>query len=227
MNKLLVHEIAGFRVVRGDLVVGGIKRLALELALSKIKESKVACAVHEFGYSGLALALATKKCGKKAHLFWAGKPKNTYVTEHLKSFSNIQSHFVFEFEKQHEMSSFVKNWAKGNKAFHLPIGFNCELFRNELINIAKETISSPKEVWTTVGSGTTITCLREAWPSTKINGVNLGFLNHDNVEFTVLEKADEVAEEFPPYPSANFYDAKIWRFVKKHASKGAVIWNIA
>ncbi len=227
MDKLLVHKIAGFQVVRGDLVVGGIKRLALELALSKIKESKVACAVHEFGHSGLALAFATEKCGKETHLFWVGKPNITYITEHLKSFSNIRSHFVDGFEKQHETGSFVENWAKENKALYLPIGFNCELFRNELINIAKETISLPEEVWVTVGSGTTIACLREAWPSAKINGVNLGFLNHDNVEFTVLEKADEVAEKFPPYPSAPFYDAKIWRFVKKHASKGAVIWNIA
>ena len=227
MNKLLVHEIAGFRVVRGDLVAGGIKRLALELALVKVKESKVACAVHEFGHSGLALALAAEKCDKETHLFWVGKPNATYITEHLKSFSNIQSYFVDGFEKQHEMGNFVENWAKENKAFYLPIGFNCELFRNELINIAKETISSPKEVWVTVGSGTTISCLREAWSSAKIKGVNLGFLNHDNVEFTVHEKADEIAEEFPPYPSALFYDAKIWRFVKKYASKGAVIWNIA
>ncbi|USN87388.1 MAG: hypothetical protein H6779_03150 [Candidatus Nomurabacteria bacterium] len=226
MNKLSVHKIDGFRVVRGDLVPGGIKHLALEEALRHISEIKIACAVHEYGHSGLALAIAAMKMGKEAHIFLAGNPRYTYVTEYLKDFPNVFFHFANKVRKQHEVGNLVKNWARENEAFHLPIGFNCELFRTELIKLAKETITSPEEVWVAVGSGTTFGCLKEAWPKTKVCGVSLGFLLHD-VEYTVIEKSEEVAREYPPYPSAPFYDAKIWRFVKEKARRGAVIWNIA
>lgn len=40
------------------------------------------------------------------------------------------------------------------------------------------------------------------------------------------EKFDQKAKNPPPYPSAAHYDAKVWQFVKKHAKKGALIWNV-
>ncbi|MEZ4103944.1 MAG: hypothetical protein R3B60_01525 [Candidatus Paceibacterota bacterium] len=226
MDKLLVHNIAGFKVVRGDLVNGGIKRLALERALRFVKETRVACSVHEYGHSGLALAIAARETGKEAHIFLAGKPKDTYITEYLKDFPNVSFHFADKVKRQHEIGNFVERWVEENQAFYLPIGFDCELFRTELVELARETVPDPKEVWVTVGSGTTFGCLKEAWPKANIHGVNLGFLSHDVVH-KVIEELDEVAREFPPYPSAPFYDAKVWRFVKKYASKRAVIWNIA
>ena len=30
----------------------------------------------------------------------------------------------------------------------------------------------------------------------------------------------------PPFPSAPTYDAKAWKFIKEHASRGALFWNV-
>jgi hypothetical protein len=48
----------------------------------------------------------------------------------------------------------------------------------------------------------------------------------DNV-YSVPEEPEQEAELPPPYPSAIYYDAKIWRFIQKHAKPGALVWNIA
>ena len=30
----------------------------------------------------------------------------------------------------------------------------------------------------------------------------------------------------PPFPSAPTYDAKAWKFIREHASRGALFWNV-
>lgn len=43
-----------------------------------------------------------------------------------------------------------------------------------------------------------------------------------------LGKSGEKATgEVPPFPSLSEYDAKVWRFIKQYASKGALFWNVA
>ena len=41
------------------------------------------------------------------------------------------------------------------------------------------------------------------------------------------EKPEEPAEILPPFPSALYYDAKVWRFAEQHGSKDALIWNVS
>ena len=42
-----------------------------------------------------------------------------------------------------------------------------------------------------------------------------------------LDFSDSVAaEDAPPFPSVPTYDAKAWKFIKQHASKGALFWNV-
>ena len=33
--------------------------------------------------------------------------------------------------------------------------------------------------------------------------------------------------EMPPYNSEQFYDSKLWSFLKKHGKPGALAWNVA
>lgn len=40
------------------------------------------------------------------------------------------------------------------------------------------------------------------------------------------EKFEQPAKSPPPYPSCDNYDAKVWQFVSRHGSDGAVIWNV-
>ena len=35
------------------------------------------------------------------------------------------------------------------------------------------------------------------------------------------------AEDMPPFPSVSNYDAKAWKYMKEHASEGALFWNVS
>jgi hypothetical protein len=45
--------------------------------------------------------------------------------------------------------------------------------------------------------------------------------------FAANEKFAQRAKHPPPFPSAITYDAKVWRFMKRHASPGALFWNVS
>ena len=125
----------------------------------------------------------------------------------------------------------AKNYAKKHHAHFMPVGFDYPPFTDRLVNLARSLDVNPNEVWVSGGSGTTSRCLVKAWPSAIINTVNLGMMPNADMGtkhvFHVPEKPVDKAEVLPPYPSAIYYDSKIWRFVREHATKGALIWNIA
>ena len=39
-------------------------------------------------------------------------------------------------------------------------------------------------------------------------------------------KGNAPKEDAPPFPSAPTYDAKTWKFMREHASPGALFWNV-
>jgi hypothetical protein len=41
------------------------------------------------------------------------------------------------------------------------------------------------------------------------------------------ERFEDEALEPPPFPSCSNYDAKAWRFIRRHAEAGALFWNVA
>jgi hypothetical protein len=232
LPSLEISNIDGFNVVRGDLIYGGIKFLCLVGLLAKeIEEKEVVYCAHAYGHSGLALGLAGKETGKRVTLFFAGERANTYVQEEVDKLENVQSIFLPEVSHQSELVQAAKDYTSKNDARYLPVGFDEPLFTKRLIFLAQSLDINPHEVWTSAGSGTTARCLRLAWPEAKINIVNLGMMpslkvDADNV-YSVPEEPEQEAELPPPYPSAIYYDAKIWRFIQKHAKPGALVWNIA
>jgi hypothetical protein len=64
-----------------------------------------------------------------------------------------------------------------------------------------------------------------------LKAVSLGFSHlklQENIEvFHAPERPNTKAEIPPPFASAEYYDAKLWRFAKEHASPNALIWNVA
>lgn len=111
----------------------------------------------------------------------------------------------------------------------MPVGFDTEEFSQEVIKTALSLPIQPKEVWLLSGSGTLARALHRAWPHAQFNIVNMGFTKPTIPArvFNVRENTEEEAYDKPPYPSANYYDAKLWHFAKKHASPGALVWNVA
>lgn len=236
MNKLKFGDLIlqtheSFAVVRGDLFPGGIKSKCLHSMLRDINEEEIVYAAHLYGHSGFALGLAALYYNKRVTLFFAGTEKITYILGQTKSLNNVRCIFVDDCKHQFEVIERAKRHAHDRSAYYMPVGFDCERFNDELIKEARSLCGDPDEVWTPAGSGTTARCLRQAWPKTKLRVVNLRMMPDLAVEadsvFAVPEAPTEEAEIRTPYPSAIYYDAKIWRFAKQFATSGALIWNIA
>jgi hypothetical protein len=231
LPDLILQEHQGFLVVRGDLFPGGIKSKCLASLLSEIDEEEVVYAAHAYGHSGLALGLAGIYNRKKVTLFFAGPKVSTYIFDQTKSLNNVNCIVVDDFSHQSEIVEMAKDYAQKHHAHFMPVGFDYPPFTDRLVNLARSLDVNPNEVWVSGGSGTTSRCLVEAWPKAIINTVNLGMMPNANMGtkhvFHVPEKPIDKAEVLPPYPSAIYYDSKIWRFVREHATKRALIWNTA
>jgi len=87
----------------------------------------------------------------------------------------------------------------------------------------------PREVWTVAGSGTLSRALQRAWPAAEFFAVRVG-AQGDAGKASVMqapERFEHDAREPPPFPSCSNYDAKAWAFMRKHAKRGALFWNVA
>jgi len=126
----------------------------------------------------------------------------------------------------------AQKYARENGAYYMPIGCASDAFRAGLVAVAKSLPVVPAEVWCLCGSGLLTSALLEAWPDAQINCVSLG-MAHLKVDesrvklYRAPEKPEEPAEILPPFPSALYYDAKVWRFAEQHGSKDALIWNVS
>jgi len=228
---LPLREHEGFTVMRGDLIPGGVKAICLTSILASVAEREVVYAAHAYGHSGLALGLAGLKNGKKVSLFFAGPRVSTYVFDQTEALSNVRCIMLDDLSHQSQIVEIAREYAKKNNAHFLPVGFNFPTFNSCLIKLAQSLPIDPKEVWVSGGSGTTSRCLVKAWPKAKIYTVDLGMMPNADMGTKHVYYVPEAPTDkalFPPlYPSAIYYDAKNWRFIKEYASEGALIWNIA
>ena len=121
--------------------------------------------------------------------------------------------------------------AQKHNCFFMPVGFKFPQFSEHLIDIMRKMDITPSEVWLAAGSGCLANAAKMSWPKAKINAVSLGFkhieLLPDIIKHEVMEKPYQEADKPPPFKSAKYYDAKIWRVVEEHAKPDALIWNTA
>ena len=135
----------------------------------------------------------------------------------------------------HTMSkavSYVNQKPKFRKL--VPFGIDHPTVMASFIRVCGSIDYNPSEVWVVGGSGTLSRGLQLGWPDAEHNIVSVGhkLQSHESLSAKVYKhplKFDQVPpeNELPPYPSVANYDAKVWKFVKDHGTKGALIWNVA
>jgi len=89
-------------------------------------------------------------------------------------------------------------------------------------------MSTVKEVWCAVGSGTLIRGLQKSGIGKSYHGVCIFGRVPDIGEANAIihpQKDIEPVDIIPPYPSAMFYDAKVYQYVKGREGK-ILIWNV-
>ena len=230
LPEILIKKHQGFNVVRDDLLPGGTKQRVLTEMLAGSKKPDFVYPAHPYGHGAVALAHATKSLGYGLALFY---PKVFAVSRMMNlaiKHRHVSYYIVESMEKQTDLVQIAKDYAEFYDSVLLPVGFDMPEFSERLIELARGLPIVPDEVWTVAGSGCLARALCDAWPNANVNAVSLGFdhLNAGRAKVHLApETAEQAAMEMPPYPSSEYYDAKVWKFAKEMGSEGALIWNVA
>lgn len=224
---LRVDEIEGIRVVRDDAVLGGTKRRALDRLVASIDADELVYATPAYGFAQIALAGACRAAGKKATIFVAARSERHPRTAAAAALGAE----VIEVKagRLNVIQSRARKHCEATGAYQVPFGMDDELFVAAMAEVVGELPGpTPTEVWCVAGSGVLTRALQRAFPDATHHAVQIG--RDPDVGGAMLWKAPEAFEEEatdpPPFPSCTNYDAKAWRFIKEHASPGALFWNL-
>ena len=127
----------------------------------------------------------------------------------------------------------ARYYCEENESHLIPFGGDHPIIVEAMTRTALSLDIEPKEVWTVMSSGVLSRGLQSAWSDAKVYGVQIG---HNTTEdemgraktFRSKYKFQQECkkDERPPFPSSLTYDSKAWTFIKEHASKGALFWNV-
>lgn len=221
----VIDTVGSCQVLLDNLLLGGTKqRVVLDLLKGGLEYVYASPA---YGYAQVALAVGCQALGVQATVFVAKRNNphpRTLLAKKLGAkivqvpygyLSNVQSK--------------AKDYARLVGAQYLGFGFDTPAMQTALAKVAADLPISPKQVWVAAGSGTLSRALQIAWPDADHHAVAVG--KDPDVGGATLWHAPEAfskpAKDPPPYPSCDNYDAKVWQFAKRHAHKGALIWNVA
>jgi hypothetical protein len=227
-----VQRVDRYNVVRDDMHRGGTKAVILSEIFNTVAEDNIVVAGHRFGGAGLALAEACKAHRKMAHIFYEDGQAEPDIFKVTCSHQSARIHICEGVKRQIDVHTIAEKFAKESSDTKIyPIGFATEEFRQSLTRYVGNLPFEPKEIWTVAGTGTLLRALRAAWPDAEIHALTMNFPQTDTTGadyiYLAKEKDDEETRCPPPFPSSRYYDARLWSYVRRHASQNALIYNVA
>lgn len=225
---LRVDDREGVRIVRDDLLLGGSKARALPRLMAASPGEWVYAGPTQ-GYAQLALAIGGLCSGQPATLFVAARKHRAPLT--LAAAALGCQVYEVPAGRLSVLTARARQYCELTGARRAPIGLRLPGYHEALVHVAQQ-LEAPDEAWVAVGSGSLAAALADAWPSCQVNGVQIGMEPHVRHPAVRYWRAPEAFEHdatgpLPPVPSAQNYDAKVWRFVAEHAQPGALWWNVA
>lgn len=225
MNPPVLMQHEGFWIVRDDLLSGGTKARVIPRFL--VGADEFVYASPAYGYAQIALAVSCRNLGKRATIFVAKrKTLHARTAEAYRAGAKIVQ---VPYGYLSNVQAKAKLYAHSAGAKLLPFGLDFPEFIVALADVARSVPVQPQEVWTVAGSGVLSRALQLAWPQAMFRAVQVGS-DPDVGRAKILkapEKFEDDAKVKPPFPSCSNYDAKVWQFFKRHASPGALFWNVA
>jgi hypothetical protein len=231
LPKPIIKEYDGIKVVRDDLLNGGTKRRAFTIYVkSKPEVDEFVYASPRQGYAQLSLAYACRDLGKKCTVTVPQGERYWLTNKAVEVGANI---IEVPMGYLTNIQAKAKKYCFDNGAHLIPFGGDHPVIIEAMTQTALSLNVNPKEVWTVMSSGVLSRGLQAAWPNAKVYGVRIGH-NTTRIEQGRAEtfKSDykfhqECKEpERPPFPSSLTYDSKAWMFIKEHATKGSLFWNV-
>ena len=230
----VIEEHEGFQVVREDLINGGSKVRSGDYFVKSLEniDELVYGSCPATGKAQVSLAVLAKKYNKNAVIFMAKRAELNYTDQQKHALSEgaemrwVPDGMLNVTEKR------ARDYAsESDKRLLIPIGVDHPLVVATYAVIAKRMNIQPKEVWTVGSSGTLTRGLQAGWPDADFHCVSVGHKG-DFGRATVYNcpmkfSQDVKPEDTPPFPSVSNYDAKAWKYMKEHASEGALFWNVS
>lgn len=223
----VIEKHDGIVVVRDDLIAGGTKVRALPVLFTGAEEYAYASPV--YGYAQIALAHCAARLGKKSIVFCARrKVQHARTMEAYYAGANV---FQVSCGYMSVVKKRAQDYCRETGAKLLPFGLDDPRFIAELSAVAARSLRGrePQEIWCAAGSGVLCRALERAFPKASVNAVRVGaepIVDRAKV-WLAPERFEQEAQERPPFPSCSNYDAKVWRFIKRNATEGALFWNVA
>jgi Cysteine synthase len=224
----VIRKHDGFLVVRDDMLEGGTKRRVLGSLLARWPNNEFVYASMSGGYGPVALAYACRDLGRRATLIYSWHKSKPLVEKAKAAGADIvmtPKPAFFNVVQKH-----ARNYAQAHpEARLLKMGFDYPEFVEETAELAGSLDVQPQQVWCAGGSGALTRALQKAWPGAEHHVVRVSSVRGDfgrATQHMAPEKFTQVAKIKPPFPSAKYYDAKIWRFVEELAEPGALVWNV-
>lgn len=237
-SDFFFSEVNDIHILRDDLFEGGTKARVLLQMLSLIDSKGVVYPAHPYGYGAEALAIACNKHKKELILLYppySGYPNDMMMPRPMRRATvrpRVSYHIIEDELEQGKLVSRSQRLAETNNYYFMQIGFSDTLFISglKLMIKAVPNIESFPEIWVTAGSGLLARTLNEVLPNSKIIALDLGMKHCDTLgiqTFKCTQKVEEQAVVIPSFPSARYYDAKLWDLMTRKAKKGALMWNVA
>ncbi len=227
----IIEEFDGIQVVRDDLLNGGTKRRAFNYYVASLPEVKeFVYASPRQGYAQLSLAYSCRDLNRKCTVT-VPKGKRYWLTDEAERLGCkiIEVPMGYLTNLQHK----ARVYCEKNGAHLIPFGGDHPIIVEAMCSEANRLDINPTEVWTVISSGVLSRGLQRCWPDAKIYGVKIG---HNTTEremgraecYRSKYKFQQECkkDERPPFPSSLTYDSKAWTFIKEHATKGALFWNV-
>ena len=231
LPKPIIKEYDGIKVVRDDLLNGGTKRRAFTIYVkSKPEVDEFVYASPRQGYAQLSLAYACRDLGKKCTVTVPQGERYWLTNKAVEVGANI---IEVPMGYLTNIQAKAKKYCFDNGAHLIPFGGDHPVIIEAMTQTALSLDINPTEVWTVMSSGVLSRGLQAAWPDAKVYGVRIGHNTTPQEQgraetyksrYKFHQECKE--PERPPFPSSLTYDSKAWMFIKEHASKGSLFWNV-
>ena len=230
LPKPIVKEHDGIQVVRDDLIEGGTKRRAFYTYIKSKDYDEFVYASPRQGYAQLSLAYACKDLGRKSTVT-VPQGKRYWLTDAAEELGcniiEVPMGFLTNIQAK------AKKYCLDNGAHLIPFGGDHPIIIEAMRQTALSLDVNPTEVWTVMSSGVLSRGLQSAWPDAKVYGVRIGHNTTPREQgraetfkskYQFHQECKE--DERPPFQSSLTYDSKAWTFIKEHASKNSLFWNV-
>jgi len=235
---LKMHE--DYIVLRDDLLGAGTKVRGVDYLIGHMPEFKetkewVFGSCPATGYAQISLPVVCGKYDKKAVLFMAERKRENLHGYQIKGLSLGADYRWVPNGMLNVTQKRAKDYVAENPTERavLPLGLEHPSVIGSFIKVARALPIEPKEVWTVGSSGTLNRSLQLAWPDAEIHVVSVGHNMKEREVGRAIYHRSELKfdkpvkpEDAPPFPSAPTYEAKAWKFIREHASSGALFWNV-